>query len=127
MLKSMVMLIVAVGLGVCGQLAMKSGVTRAGDLQTILGQSVWRFAATVVKSPLIILGLFLYGISTIFWLLVLSRVDLSLAYPMIALGYVFVLLVSIVFLGEKVNVTRWLGTALIVLGVVLNASTAKGS
>jgi drug/metabolite transporter (DMT)-like permease len=80
----------------------------------------------VLGSPLIIFGLLLYGISAIIWLLVLSRVDLSLAYPMLAIGYIFVLLVSLFFLGEKVTLMRWLGTVLIVGGVVLNASTARG-
>ncbi len=125
MLRSMVLLLAAVTLGVCGQLAIKLGIRDTGDLQLVLSQSVWRFIATVVSSKLIILGIALYGVSTFFWLLVLSRVDLSLAYPMLALGYIGILLVSMIFLGEKVTALRWLGTVLIVIGVIFTASTAK--
>ncbi|MGE5551604.1 MAG: EamA family transporter [Bacteroidota bacterium] len=125
MLKSLVLILTSVSLGVCGQLAIKLGINRAGDLQALMGHSLWRFVSAVAGSPLIMSGLVLYGISTIFWFLVLSRVDLSLAYPMLSLGYIGILFVSSVFLGEKVTLLRWSGTVLIVLGVVLTASTAK--
>jgi len=127
MLKSMALILISVSLGVGGQLAIKMGITRTGDLQTLMAQSIWRFAAAVLGSPTIMLGIFLYGVSMVVWLLVLSRVDLSLAYPMLALGYVGVLLVSLMFLGEKVTALRWLGTALIVCGVVLNVTSARVS
>ncbi len=125
MLRSMVLLLASILLGVGGQLAIKMGIARTGDLQALLGQSVWRFAGAVIGSPLIVAGIMLYAVSMLFWLLVLSRVDLSLAYPMLALGYVGVLLVSLFVLGEKVTAVRWIGTALIILGVMLTASTAR--
>lgn len=127
MLRSMLLILTSVSLGVAGQLVLKMGIIRAGNLEAALAQSAWRFAAAILGSPLIVLGLAFYGISSVFWLLVLSRVELSLAYPMLALGYVGILIVSAVFLHEEVTTLRWLGTALIVIGVVLNATTAKGS
>ena len=105
--------------------SIKMGITRTGDLQILLGQSVWRFIAAIVGSPLIVTGIVLYAVSMIFWLLVLSRIDLSLAYPMLALSYVGVMLVSLFVLGEKVTAVRWIGAAFIMLGVILTASTAK--
>lgn len=124
MTRSIVMLLISITLGVVGQLAIKLGIARTGDLQILLGQSVWRFAGAVIGSPLIVTGIVLYAVSMIFWLLVLSRIDLSLAYPMLALSYVGVLLVSLFVLGEKVTAIRWLGAAFIILGVILTASTA---
>ena len=125
MLRSMLLLLTSVALGVGGQLAIKAGVGRAGDLQGLLAVSAAKFFLTVVKNPLILIGIGLYAVSMVLWLLVLSRVDLSLAYPMIALGYVGVVLASKFLLHEEVPVLRWLGTGLIVLGVFLNALTAK--
>lgn len=125
MTRSLVMLLTSIILGVGGQLAIKMGITRTGDLQVLLGQSVWRFAGAVIGSPLIVTGIVLYAVSMIFWLLVLSRIDLSLAYPMLALSYVGVMLVSLFVLGEKVTAIRWIGAAFIILGVILTASTAK--
>ncbi len=125
MLRSLVMLLISITLGVGGQLAIKMGIARTGDLQILLGQSVWRFAGAIIGSPLIVTGIVFYAISMIFWLLVLSRIDLSLAYPMLALSYVGVMLVSLFVLGEKVTAVRWIGAAFIIMGVVLTASTAK--
>ncbi|MGQ9778416.1 MAG: EamA family transporter [Bacillota bacterium] len=125
MWRSMVLLLVSVILGIGGQLAIKMGVGRAGDLQELFAASPWRFVMTVARSPFILIGIGLYALSMLLWLLVLSRVDLSLAYPMLALGYVGVLLVSKFALQEEIPAMRWLGTGLIVLGVVLNAITAR--
>ena len=125
MLKSMILILTSVSLGVCGQLAIKLGINRAGDLQALMGHSFWRFVSTIIGSPLIMSGLVLYGISTIFWFLVLSRVELSLAYPMLSLGYIGILFVSSIFLGEKVTILRWSGTVFIILGVILTASTRQ--
>lgn len=127
MLKSAIMLLVSISLGVAGQFFMKLGVTRVGDLQSLISISLWRFTSAILASPLILLGFLAYGISTAFWLLVLSRVELSLAYPMLSLGYIGILLVSALFLGEKVTALRWLGTILIVAGVILTAGTAGNS
>jgi drug/metabolite transporter (DMT)-like permease len=69
------------------------------------------------------LGLFLYGLSAVFWMTVLSRVDLSFAYPMVGFSYVIVLLFSALLLGEQVSPLRWLGTLVIVLGIVLVTRT----
>ena len=53
------MLLTSIILGVGGQLAIKMGITRTGDLQILLGQSVWRFIAAIVGSPLIVTGIVL--------------------------------------------------------------------
>lgn len=125
MFRSMMLLLVSVALGVGGQLVIKMGIGRAGDLQELLAESPWRFVAAVAGSPPILFGIGLYAVSMVLWLLVLSRVDLSLAYPMLALGYVGVLFVSRFVLGEKIPLMRWVGTGLIVAGVILTAATGK--
>ncbi|NLG83781.1 MAG: hypothetical protein GX493_04035 [Firmicutes bacterium] len=122
---SLLLLFVSVLLGVGGQLTIKMGITRIGDLSGLFMASPWYFLTAVAKSPLILLGIGFYAVSMILWLLVLSRVDLSLAYPMLALGYVGILLASKFFLHEEIPALRWVGTGLIVIGVFLNALTAK--
>jgi multidrug transporter EmrE-like cation transporter len=57
----------------------------------------------------------------VFWMMSLSRLDLSYAYPVACSGAVIVMLFSILFLGEAVSIRSWCGTVLIVLGTVLLA------
>jgi drug/metabolite transporter (DMT)-like permease len=81
-----------------------------------------------VTSPVVILGFTLFGIGALFWLWVISRAPLSWAYPMLALGYLLVVLESRVILGESVPPQRWLGALIIVLGViVLYNSSPEGT
>ena len=67
----------------------------------------------------LLLGIFFYGISTLMFIPLLKAGELSVLYPIVALAYVWVCLLSVKFLGEKMNPYKWAGIALIILGVVL--------
>jgi multidrug transporter EmrE-like cation transporter len=69
-------------------------------------------------------GMACYAISIGLWLMVLSRVEVSAAYPMLSIGYVIAAVLGFVFLGENVSLARMAGIALICGGVVLVARTA---
>jgi len=71
------------------------------------------------SNPFIILGLLLYVVSAFFWIIALSRVELSYAYPILSLGYVVIMLLSYWLFQENVSVLRILGTLLVVLGLCL--------
>jgi multidrug transporter EmrE-like cation transporter len=62
-----------------------------------------------------------------FWLYVLGRAPLSLAYPFVGMGFIFTLLAGVFVLGETVSVVRLAGTLLIALGCVLVAQSGAGS
>ncbi len=62
-------------------------------------------------------GFALYGLGTILFIPALKGGDLSILYPFVALVYVWVSFLSIRFLGEKMNLMKWLGIALIIIGV----------
>lgn len=87
------------------------------------------FAATIAAGftePVVLLGLACYAASTVSWLVVLSRVPLSIAYPFGALSYVVVVLVALAT-GEHVSGLRWLGVALIVGGIWLVSGRSDAS
>ena len=96
----------AVLLGVFGQLFLKMGASNLSLFQAVLQPYTW-------------LGFFLYGVSSLFWLLILSRMPLSTAYPILAMNFVLIAFISVVFLGEIVNTTKIIGTLLIVAGVIV--------
>ncbi|OQX50660.1 hypothetical protein B5M47_03535 [candidate division CPR3 bacterium 4484_211] len=109
------MILTSVIIGVAGQLLMKQGVSKIGQFS----EGVIPFLFKAVTSPWVIIGLTAYGAGTVIWLLILSKVDVSFAYPMLSLGYIFLLIFAAFFLGEHISIIRILGVLLITLGVVL--------
>ena len=78
---------------------------------------VWN-TITLFFLPMVLLGLVVYALSAVCWLAILSKVDLSFAYPMISIGYVAILLMGWLVFGEQVSWLRWLGVMLISMGIV---------
>jgi len=76
-------------------------------------------ALRAATSPWVLLGLVVFGVSAIAWLTALSRVPLSVAYPFNALGYLVILTASIVVLHERANVMTWVGSLLVVSGLLI--------
>lgn len=120
-LASIGILLVAVALAATGQLILKNGMNLAKAHAAETGRSL---VLGAVSSPWILGGLVIFGLSAIAWLVTLSRVPLSVAYPFNALGYVVILVASSVLLHERTNMWTWLGTVLVVGGLVLVVSTA---
>lgn len=102
-------------LGVLAQLSLKKGVNQA-NIKRVKGVMV---LVNMLLNVFVILGFLFYGLSSLLWLVVLSKLDLSYAYPIISFSYVLVALASVIFLGEKVSKERWISIALITFGVVL--------
>ena len=117
-MKTIALILLSVALGVTGQIFLKQGVSADGPITGLN-----RALLTTIFRPLVLLGLFCYGLSSISWLVVLSRTELSFAYPMIALGYVLVFLLSWWLFDDKVTWVRVAGLFLICFGVVLVAIT----
>ncbi|NIT36560.1 MAG: EamA family transporter [candidate division Zixibacteria bacterium] len=117
-MKTIALILLSVALGVTGQIFLKQGVSAEGPITGLN-----RALLTTIFRPLVLLGLFCYGLSSVSWLVVLSRTELSYAYPMIALGYVLIFLLSWWLFGDKVTWVRVVGLFLICFGVVLVAIT----
>ena len=73
----------------------------------------------VMRQPLIWVALPLYGIGFIIWAVVLSRLQLSFAYPLLAIGYLVNPLAAMVFFDEQIPPMRWIGIVVIMVGIVL--------
>ena len=73
----------------------------------------------IIKNKYIYLGIGIYSIGTIIWLMILPYGDLSVIYPFVAIVYIWVAIVSKKFLHEQMNLWKWLGIFSIVLGVAL--------
>jgi drug/metabolite transporter (DMT)-like permease len=97
-----------------GQTALKFGLNEIGGVSLSDGIAG---LFKLLQTPWVIAGFFLYSISAILWLDVLSKLDFSLAFPMVALTYVFTLLIGRFFFGETVGWERILGVVFILIGV----------
>lgn len=101
--------------GVIGQLCLKTGVS------SVATSGGLAFLYRALTTPMVLLGFGAYAASSLIWLVVLSKVALSYAYPMVALGYVFVVVASAVILREDVPLVRWVALLIICAGVALLA------
>ena len=101
-----------------------TGVLLNAFAQIALKQGMRAIGIKVGFSPFVLLGLAFYGISVIVWLMVLSRVDVSFAYPMLSIGYIVAALAGKIFFGEPVDLVRWAGIVTICIGVWLITRTA---
>ncbi|NCO41359.1 MAG: EamA family transporter [Armatimonadetes bacterium] len=112
------LILAAVSLGAVGQLLLKTGMDAA---RAVAGDSTLDLLRHGFLQPRVLGGFLLYGVSSVLWMLVLSKQQLSFAYPMIAVGYVVVVFLSWLLLKEEVGLLRVSGLALICLGVALVA------
>jgi multidrug transporter EmrE-like cation transporter len=69
------------------------------------------------------IGFILYGLSAVCWLWVLSRTQLSFAYPLLSLSFPIVVVLSVIYFAEVISPVRWIGVGLIVIGVSLISRT----
>ena len=116
---SILLTLLSIGIAVGGQVLLKLGLNKIGPITIDSFGALGQLFAGIAKSPMVIIGLFCYVISAAIWLVVLSAVDLSFAYPFIGLTYVLILIVSKFVLKEDVNAIRWAGAIIITVGVVV--------
>ncbi len=112
------LLIPAILFSTTGELFFKIGMNRVGSFE-FSGNAIRAVLPRIVLNPLIWVGFIGFGLGAVFWLAVLSRVPLSLAYPILALSYFVVVIEAWLFLRERVTWKRLLGVAIIVVGVVI--------
>lgn len=101
-----------------GQVLLKKGMSTLGPVNLSF-ESVPSIVIDMISTPYIPIGLSIFVASSFFWMIALSRVDLSYAYPFASLGYVIMLFASWQLLNEQINPLRLVGTLVVCLGVIL--------
>ncbi len=115
-------LMAGVLLNAIAQLLLKAGTNVLGVITLTRANWTSEFGRMAVE-PHFIAGTACYVVSLVVWILGLSRVPVSVAYPMLSIGYVVNAIAAYYLFGEALTVTRWTGIAFIVLGVWLVART----
>jgi len=117
-MKAIYLIFISIGLAVAGQLFMKAGMSNYQMGEINLQNSIPQFLKMMFR-PLVFTGFVFFLISSFFWLLALSKVPLSFAYPMVSISYVLILFFSWLIFKEQIGSIRWLGAAVIIFGVYL--------
>jgi multidrug transporter EmrE-like cation transporter len=111
-------LLTGVLLNAIAQLLLKAGTNALGVI-TLTRQNWVEQCTRMAVEPHFLFGVACYGISLIVWILGLSRVPVSVAYPMLSIGYIINAAAAHYLFGESVTVERWAGIGFIIVGVWL--------
>jgi multidrug transporter EmrE-like cation transporter len=109
-------------LNAIAQLLLKQGMLRVGGFALDAG-ALAAVAPKIIANPFVWAGMLSYVVSVAVWLVVLSRVEVSYAYPMVGLGYVFATAVAWVAFGEHVSPMRLAGMFVVCIGIYIIART----
>lgn len=107
-------------LNAVAQLALKASVSETGIINLDM-QSLLATAGSLAANVWLWLGLVCYAISVVVWLLALSRVDVSIAYPMLSIGYIVNAIAAWQLFGEPMNLAKVAGIGIIIVGVYVLA------
>jgi multidrug transporter EmrE-like cation transporter len=113
-----VMIFAAILLNVCGHVFLKAGMNKIGAIDPLL--LIVNFKKVFFTTPFVLLGISSYVASVALYMVVLSRIYLSFAYPlMMSTGYVLIVLFSWQVFKEPFSFYKWMGMGLILVGVLL--------
>jgi multidrug transporter EmrE-like cation transporter len=105
-------------LGVCGQLLLKWQMNEAGELP---GEGQVSYLVDVLLRPWVIVALATAVLAAVCWIIALSKIELSQAYPFISATFVLVLVASAVVLDEPLTFPKIAGGLLIVAGLIIGS------
>jgi drug/metabolite transporter (DMT)-like permease len=104
-------------LGACAQVLLKRGVSRTDDREPALGLAL-------LRSPWVLGWAFCFVLATGLWLVALSRIEISYAFPLLSIGYPIVAVLSLAILKERITLSRWLAILVITIGVAIISRSA---
>jgi drug/metabolite transporter (DMT)-like permease len=107
-------------LNATAQLLLKAGTNAVGHFEFV-AENIGPVATRLAFQPSIMAGVFCYGISLVVWIMGLSRIEVSIAYPMLSLGYILNAAAAWYFFGESLGALRLAGIGFIMVGVCLIA------
>jgi multidrug transporter EmrE-like cation transporter len=114
-----VLILTGVSLNAAAQLLLKTATRPLAHFSRFDAGTVWASGIVLAKSLPFWGGMLCYATSICVWIAALSKAPVSIAYPMLSLGYIAVAWASVAWLGETLSLPKVLGIILICIGVVL--------
>lgn len=119
-MRNILLILASVSLNAGAQVLMRTGMLKSGEIGAGV-PALCKALPRMVSNGFLWLSLLCYSISIISWMVVLSRVEVSFAYPFLSIGYILSAVVGYFFLGESVTTIRIAGIVVICIGVLLIA------
>lgn len=119
MIKSLILILVTSLTGVIAQLSLKYGMNKIGKIGIEMIHNPLATIWKIFSSPFILVAVPMYAGTFVLWTVVLSRVQLSLAYSFLAVNFIMIPLASSLFLNESVSPLQWIGISIIAVGITL--------
>jgi multidrug transporter EmrE-like cation transporter len=117
-------IISSVSLSAFAQIVLKMGMSNAkvqNDL--LIAGNLFEKLFVALTNVYVVAGISMYLFSMILWLVVLSKIDVSVAYPFVGLGFIITMVLGFLILNEQISTMRVMGTILVVCGVLMVSST----
>ena len=123
---SFVIIILVAATAATAHILLKIGMNQVGEVNVEALKTPGKLVGQLVTTPAILAAIPVCAISNVGWLVVLSRLNLSVAYPFLASLYIFLPILSMLFLSETLSAQHWAGIVVIGIGVgiVLGAGLA---
>ena len=116
------LLLTGVMLNAAAQLLLKAGTTRIGEF-AFSADNIIPIGWQLATQPFIVAGVGCYVISLVVWIMGLSRVPVSIAYPMLSIGYIVSAIAAWYLFGESLTAQKMIGIGFIIIGVYLVAKS----
>jgi multidrug transporter EmrE-like cation transporter len=113
-----ILIIISIVLSVSAQILLKNGMSSQSVTQALSSGPIDSILS-IVTNISVLAGLSAYVASVGFWLIVLSKMDVSKAYPFVGLGFILTMLFAYVFLNEPITVLKLVGTSFVFIGIIL--------
>jgi multidrug transporter EmrE-like cation transporter len=112
------LVLVSVTISALAQVSLKRGMSGPAVQGALDGSDLMHKLITVGTSPMVFVGLALYALGAVVWLLVLARIDVSQAYPFVGIGFLITLAFGVLVLGETLTLTRVIGIVCVAIGII---------
>ncbi|MFA5167466.1 MAG: EamA family transporter [Candidatus Omnitrophota bacterium] len=123
MIRIILLVLLAEIAGTAGQILLKKGAGKLGHKNFEQLSAYFSFTKKILGIPAIWLGLLLMGLGLFFWLVALAGSDLSIVFPLGSMQYILVLIASRLFLKEKIDQKKLIGTLLMIVGIIAIAQS----
>jgi multidrug transporter EmrE-like cation transporter len=111
-------IIATIAFTVYSQMIIRWQVSKSGELPELFIGKLY-FVTNLLLNPWVISAIFATFLAGVSWMLVLSRFEISYAYPWVGLNFVLILILAVAFFGESYSFMKALGTLLILFGIVI--------
>ena len=123
-IKFLILILSSISLSAFAQISLKFGMSNENIQNTLLvSESLLEKLIAVTFNAYVVSGVVMYVLSMVLWLFVLAKIDVSVAYPFVGIGFIITMMLGYFLLNEQLTMIRIAGTILVICGVLMISTT----